>query len=90
MKKADLAVLLQNELDTSKAQAEKVVQMFWDAITATLAKGGVVDIAGFGKFVVMKRSKREARNPQTGEKVMVPATVVPKFRPSKSLKDAVK
>lgn len=90
MKKADLAAMLQDELETTKAQAERLVQMFWDAIADSLSKGEDVDIAGFGKFVVNKRAARTARNPRTGETVQVPATKVPKFKASKALKDAVK
>ena len=90
MKKADLAAMIQDELECTKAQAERLVQMFWDAITDSLAKGQDVDIAGFGKFVVNKRAARMARNPRSGEQVKVPATKVAKFKPSKALKDAVK
>ena len=82
--------MIQDELDCTKAQAERLVQMFWDAITDSLAKGQDVDIAGFGKFVVNQRAARMARNPRTGEQVKVPATKVAKFKPSKALKDAVK
>ena len=90
MKKADLAAMLQDELETTKAQAERLVQMFWDAIADSLSKEQDVDIAGFGKFVVNHRAARTARNPRTGEAVQVAATKVPKFKASKALKDAVK
>ena len=90
MKKADLAAMLQDELDITKAQAERVVQMFWDAIADSLSKEQTVDIAGFGKFMVNHRAARTARNPRTGEAVQVPAMKVPKFKPGKALKDAVK
>lgn len=90
MKKADLATMLQDELDITKAQAERVVQMFWDAIADTLSKGETVDIAGFGKFMVNRRAARTARNPRTGEAVEVKAMNVPKFKAGKALKDAVK
>ncbi|MEY3784630.1 MAG: hypothetical protein RLZZ230_952, partial [Candidatus Parcubacteria bacterium] len=46
--------------------------------------------AGFGIFEAKMRAAREARNPRTGETVMVPAMRVPKFRAAKALKDAVK
>lgn len=82
--------MLQDELEITKAQAERIVQMFWDAIAETLSKGETVDIAGFGKFVVNHRKERNARNPKTGETVKVPAMNVPKFKPGKALKEAVK
>ena len=89
MKKADLAQMVQDELQGTRAQAERLVQMLFDAIAGELAKGGTVDVAGFGKFEARARAAREARNPRTGETVQVAATTVPKFKASKTLKDTV-
>jgi len=89
MKKADLAQMVQDELQGTRAQAERLVQMLFDAVAGELAKGGTVDIAGFGKFEARARAAREARNPRTGEAVQVAATTVPKFKASKTLKDTV-
>lgn len=89
MKKADLAQKVQDELQGTRAQAERVVQMIFDLITGELAKGGQVDVAGFGKFEAKKRAARDARNPRTGATVKVAATMVPKFKASKTLKDSV-
>ncbi len=89
MKKADLAQMVQDELQGTRAQAERLVQMLFDAIAGELAKGGTVDVAGFGKFEARARAAREARNPRTGEAVQVAATTVPKFKASKTLKDTV-
>jgi DNA-binding protein HU-beta len=89
MKKADLAQLVQDELQGTRAQAERLVQMLFDAIAGELAKGGTVDVAGFGKFEARARAARTARNPRTGETVQVAATTVPKFKASKTLKDTV-
>jgi len=47
-------------------------------------------LTGFGTFKVNRRAAREGRNPKTGEKLQIPATNVPKFKPGKGLKDAVK
>jgi DNA-binding protein HU-beta len=46
-------------------------------------------LVGFGTFQVSKRQAGEGRNPQTGEKIRIPAAIVPRFRPSKALKDAI-
>jgi len=89
MKKADLAQMVQDELQGTRAQAERLVQMLFDAVAGELAKGGTVDVAGFGKFEARARAAREARNPRTGETVQVAATTVPKFKASKTLKDTV-
>jgi DNA-binding protein HU-beta len=39
---------------------------------------------------VAKRKARKGRNPQTGEKIDIKASKVPKFNPGKVLKEAVK
>ena len=90
MNKADLAEAVFNKLGTTKKSAEDVVDTVFDHITSSLAKGEEVSIAGFGNFSVKHRAAREARNPRTGEKVHVDASKVPKFRPGKGLKEAVK
>jgi nucleoid DNA-binding protein len=89
MKKADLAQLVQDELQGTRAQAERIVQMMFDAMADAMAKGNDVDIAGFGKFTGKLQAAREARNPRTGEMVKVAAKRVPKFKAGKGLKDKV-
>lgn len=89
MNKQALADLVQGKLGGTKVQAEEVVDAIFDAIVATLKKGGEVSVAGFGIFSVKSRAARMARNPKTGEQVKVAAKKVPKFRPAKALKDAV-
>ena len=90
MKKQDLANMVHDMIGGTKTQSEAVIKSLFDTIADEMAKGGTVDIAGFGKFEGVMRNAREARNPQTGEKVMVPAQRVPKFKAGKALKDTVK
>ena len=52
------------------------------------AKNGFV-LPGFGKLVVVNRKARMGRNPQTGEKLKIPAKRVLKFRIAKVAKDTV-
>lgn len=78
------------KLGGSKKSAEDAVDTVFDTIMQTLAKGEEVAVSGFGAFVAKKRSARMGVNPRTGEKIQVPATVTPKFRAGKALKDAVK
>jgi len=90
MNKQALAEWVHGKLGGTKVQAEEIVDGMFEAIVGTLKKGGEVSIAGFGIFSVKQRAARMARNPKTGEAVKVAATTVPKFRPAKALKDAVK
>ncbi len=90
MNKQAIVEAVHGVLNTTKVQAEQVVDKVFDSIVASLKKGDEVSIAGLGIFSVKARAARDARNPRTGETVKVPAMNVPKFRAAKALKDAVK
>ncbi len=83
------ALLNKFELD-SKKQTKEIVETIFETITNTLARGEEVAISGFGTFKVARRAAREGINPRTGEKIQIAASVKPKFRASKALKEAVK
>jgi len=57
-----------------------------DAACRALTEGHHIEIRGFGTFKVRERRARRARNPRSGDEVMVPAKLVPVFKPSKELK----
>ena len=82
------AVMKAAGLET-KAGAHRIVEAVFDTITKTMARGEDVAITGFGTFRIAKRAAREGRNPKTGEKIQIKASVKPKFRAGKSLKEAV-
>jgi DNA-binding protein HU-beta len=90
MNKQAIVEAVNGVLNTTKVQAEQIVDKVFDSIVATLKKGEEVSIAGLGIFSVKQRAARDARNPRTGETVKVAAMKVPKFRAAKALKDAVK
>jgi nucleoid DNA-binding protein len=73
-----------------KRQAAAAVDAVFDIITKTLSRGEEVAIAGFGSFRVAKRAARMGVNPKTGEKIQIAASIKPKFRAGKALKEAVK
>ena len=90
MNKADLADKVNDVLGGTKAQAERAVDTLVDAIVSALKEGDEVSIAGLGIFSTKMRPARQGRNPRTGEAIQIQAMRVPKFRPAKALKDAVK
>lgn len=91
MKKQDLVevVMKAGEIEVKKRAAE-VIDAIFDTITKTMAKGEEVAIAGFGTFKVAKRAARMGINPKTGERIQIAASIKPKFRAAKALKEAVK
>ena len=88
--KKDLAELVATKVECTKKDANEVVNAIFDEITATIKKGDVVDVSGFGKFVLKERKARTGINPSTGEKISISASKAPAFRAAKALKEAVK
>ncbi len=83
------AVMKEAGIET-KAAAQRAVDAMFDAITKTMGRGEDVAISGFGVFRVAKSAARQGRNPKTGETIQIAASVKPKFRAGKALKEAVK
>ena len=91
MNKTDLIQEIADKANGSKSEAQRFFEAFTDVVTEELKKeDGEVQITGFGKFYVQKREAREGVNPQTKEKMKIPASKVPKFTAGNSLKDAIK
>ena len=89
MTKAELAAKIAADAGLSQAQAKKTLTTILEKITKTLKKEGRFALFGLGVFSVVKRAKRQARNPRTGEPVTIKAHKAVKFKPAKALKDAV-
>jgi DNA-binding protein HU-beta len=89
MTKTELVDKLAKETGLTKAHAKQVIEAILAQTTKALKKEGRFALAGLGTFEVVKRAKRQGRNPRTGEPVAIKARKAVKFRPSKSLKDAV-
>ena len=53
-------------------------------------KDGKIRIAELGTFKVIKKKARTGVNPQTKQKIKIPAAKVPRFSASRALKEAVK
>ena len=89
MNKTDLIAVAAESAGMTKKDTERVLNAAIDAITASLVKGERVVLTGFGTFETKDREARVGRNPHTKEAVVIPATRVPTFKPSKALKDNV-
>ena len=89
MNKTELIAAAAERSGISKKDAERVLNAAIDSITASLASGEKVQISGFGIFETKDREARVGRNPHTKQAIEIPATRVPGFKASKSLKDAV-
>jgi DNA-binding protein HU-beta len=90
MNKSDLIEHIAKQADISKAAATRALDAVVGGVKTTLKKSGSVTIVGFGTFAVTKRAARTGRNPRTGAAIKIKAAKVPKFKPGKALRDALK
>ena len=87
--KTELVSEVAERTGLTKVDAERAVKALVDTVTDCLKKGDSLTIVGFGTFSVSQRAARTGKNPRTGEKLEIAAATTPKFKPGKSLKDAV-
>ena len=90
MNKSELIEHIATQADISKAAATRALDAIVGGVKTTLKKSGSVTIVGFGTFAVSKRAARTGRNPRTGTAIKIKAAKVPKFKPGKALRDALK
>ena len=89
MTKAELVAAMAKASGGSKVAAERALSAFVEDIFDALKRGRRVTIGGFGTFLVSRRAARTGRNPRTGKAIAIPACRTPRFKPSRSLKDAL-
>jgi len=89
MNKTELIAAVAAKAGLTKKDAERVVNATIETITESLVKGDKVNVSGFGIFEVKTREARVGRNPRTKETIQIPATKLPAFKASKTLKDTV-
>ncbi|MGW1721048.1 HU family DNA-binding protein [Streptomyces sp. NPDC002156] len=88
MNKAQLVEAIADKVG-GRQQAAEAVDAVLDAIVRATVSGDRVSVTGFGSFEKVDRPARYARNPQTGERVRVKKTSVPRFRAGQGFKDLV-
>jgi DNA-binding protein HU-beta len=89
MTKTELVAVLAKETGLAQTQAKEVLETFLAKTVKALKKDSRFALAGLGVFTVVKRAKRKGRNPRTGEPVNIKAHKAVKFKPAKTLKDAI-
>jgi DNA-binding protein HU-beta len=79
-----------DEANASKSDAQKFFDAFTEVVQSELKAGNQIQITGFGKFYVQERDARQGINPQTKQRINIPASKVPKFTAGNALKDHIK
>jgi integration host factor subunit beta len=89
MNKSDLIETLAARADTTRKQAERVVNLIFDSMSGALVNGDRIEIRGFGTFVSKHYPAYEGRNPRTGAVIRVAEKHLPFFKVGKDLRERV-
>ena len=89
MTRADLVARMAQAAGWPKAGTERALLAMLGGVRNALKRGDSVTLVGFGTFSVARRRPRTMRNPRTGQPVLVTGRI-PRFKPSKELKQAVR
>lgn len=88
--KADLVKSVAETTGESQKDVKAVIEAFLEHTTAHLTQGDKVQVTGFGTFEVRERSARTGVKPGTTEKIQIPASKYPAFKPGSTLKENIK
>ncbi len=89
MTKAELITTLVNRVGLTQRQAAELIAVVVNGLVEAISRAERVELRGFGSFRTRRRKARAGRDPRTGAQVQVPAKVVPHFKPSKRLREAL-
>lgn len=85
--KESLTEALASRMGIHKKDALEAINLIFEEMAKALESDGTVEITGFGKFIIFDRKSRKGINPVTKEAMQIPATKLPKFKPSQTLKN---
>ena len=83
MTKEDIIRTIAMNTGLRQTDVKQVVQMLFDNLVESLATDRRIELRNFGVFEVITRKARKARNPKTGEEIMVPERKGISFKPGK-------
>ncbi|MGD8253477.1 MAG: integration host factor subunit beta [Deltaproteobacteria bacterium] len=89
MNKSQLIERIAKEEGITIKNAANVVNVVFDSMADSLAKGDRVEIRGFGSFKVKSYNSYQGRNPKTGEIIQVREKKLPYFKVGKEMKERV-
>ena len=89
MNQSELTAKVAETAGLEGAEAARLVDAVLSGVADALKAGEKVSLSSLGIFDINDRQARQGRNPATGEAIQIAASKSIKFRPTKSLKDAV-
>ena len=88
--KADIVDAIYGKLATDRKIIQKAVDLFIDEVKDALVLYKVIELRGFGTFEIkIRKGRKKARNPKTGETLSVESHGIVAFRAGKELKQDV-
>lgn len=90
MTKAETVAKLVELTGIQKEETEQILEAFFTTIKDSMSEGENIYIRGFGSFILKQRAAKVARNISQKSSVMVPASVIPFFKPSPEFTNQVK
>jgi integration host factor subunit beta len=90
MTRKEIANAIAEEVNLPQMLVKEIMQQVFDGIINTLEKQRRIELRNFGVFEVKQRKPRKARNPRTGEIVMVPAKLVVTFKAGLEMEERVR
>ncbi len=89
LSKAEIVENIHPLVKVSKKSIHKIIDLFFDQIKTALLTDRIIELRGLGTFEIRTRKGRKARNPKTGDAVIVRNHGVAHFRPGRELKQKV-
>lgn len=89
MTRGDMVTIVANKTGLEKMSVEKVLDCFLNTIIAELSRDRSVKLSGFGTFENASYKPRKLSSPLTGETISLDERVIPKFKPSPSVRDKI-
>jgi DNA-binding protein HU-beta len=88
LNKSEFVSYIASKNGCTKAEAEKVIDMFTNGVIGVLGEGKAITLVGFGSFSVSHVPAKPGRNPRTGDPITISAYNQPKFKVGLKLKSA--
>lgn len=89
MNKGELVNTIAKKTGLTKKEIDLILTTLLETIVEVVSSGEKITLVGFGSFEARERKAREGRNPQTGEKIEIPASRLPTFSVGKFFKEKV-
>lgn len=86
MTKADLVRQIAAKAGITQVSAAKILEATLSSLSEVMIRGDSITLGGFGTFKLSEHKERKARNPSTGEAMIIPAHRMPRFSPGKELR----